>query len=211
MTGIIEEFHVAERSDADSNYESAEDESEYLSITGSQEEIQFQQFNLGNIASRECGDQNEDDNDSSRDSSVQIISVSYSRRRSLRIMNNRREKKGMLLNGDVSERLLKYNSGFQTRERRYKCSLCSKSFPKRWNLNLHTRTHTGEKPFHCLTCSKSFSQMPNLKTHSRVHIGVKPYKCSICSKSFSSNRSLNSHTRTHTGEKPSDCAPLQPV
>ena len=68
---------MGERSDSDSDFESAEDESEYFSVTGgSQEEIQFHQFNLGNLSSRGC-DQDEDETNNFRESSEQIRSLCF--------------------------------------------------------------------------------------------------------------------------------------
>ncbi|CAL1294510.1 unnamed protein product [Larinioides sclopetarius] len=102
-------------------------------------------------------------------------------------------------------------SGIQTRmdkksgKKRFACGLCHKEFSKRWNFDMHYRTHTDQKPFACEICQRKFSQKTHLGTHYRTHIGEKPFECEICQRKFSRKEHLETHYRTHTGKKPFVC------
>ncbi|XP_041091100.1 zinc finger protein 1035 [Polyodon spathula] len=53
----------------------------------------------------------------------------------------------------------------RTVDGRYKCSHCSETFVKTYDLYSHERKHTGTTPFRCQDCGRYFSQGPNLKRH----------------------------------------------
>lgn len=97
----------------------------------------------------------------------------------------------------------------------FSCSSCTKSFKNRYQLVLHTRTHTGEKPFQCSICKRSFSMSSNLQKHLDTHSLDKTYRCvsyskfcfsihfnfyllqSYCDQYFKTQRSLKFHTVCH--------------
>lgn len=54
-------------------------------------------------------------------------------------------------------------------EKRYKCSECSYSSSKSFNLKQHLMVHTGERPHKCPMCNKSFQRKSGLKTHVLSH------------------------------------------
>ena len=53
----------------------------------------------------------------------------------------------------------------KTKQKPYECSLCTKSFSLKRDLEIHLRVHTGEKPYSCSQCIKSFSTLNNSKAH----------------------------------------------
>lgn len=59
------------------------------------------------------------------------------------------------------------------------CAHCSKQFPSRSALSMHSLVHSGEKPFCCSfrTCGKKFRQKGHLISHLRKHTGEKPFVC----------------------------------
>lgn len=92
-----------------------------------------------------------------------------------------------------------------TREKRFICTFCGKSFTCPKNLETHQRVHTGEKPFSCTQCGKRFADSSNRKRHQIIHTGERPYSCTLCGKRFTQSSCLIAHQRVHTGEKPFSC------
>ncbi|XP_068189778.1 zinc finger protein 271-like [Antennarius striatus] len=88
----------------------------------------------------------------------------------------------------------------------FSCSVCRKKFLWRTGFERHMRVHTGEKPYSCYFCNGCFAQKSSLVSHLRVHTGEKPFKCSVCKASFRVACHLSRHTRQHSGEKPFSCS-----
>ncbi|KAG7456002.1 hypothetical protein MATL_G00247140 [Megalops atlanticus] len=91
------------------------------------------------------------------------------------------------------------------RERKFKCSMCSRAFTSSTKLNVHFMGHVGMKPHKCEYCSKAFSDPSNLRTHLKIHTGQKNYRCNVCEKSFTQKAHLASHMVIHTGAKNLKC------
>uniref|UniRef100_A0A914GQ69 Msx2-interacting protein n=1 Tax=Globodera rostochiensis TaxID=31243 RepID=A0A914GQ69_GLORO len=102
---------------------------------------------------------------------------------------------------------LKFTRCVDNGNRRFPCSLCSRSFEKRDRLRIHIlHVHERYRPHECPSCLKTFSQSSSLNKHLRTHSGERPYKCPHCEKAFTASSILRTHIRQHSGEKPFKCA-----
>jgi KRAB domain-containing zinc finger protein len=75
---------------------------------------------------------------------------------------------------------LSIHSRIHSKQKRFTCDQCPKTFSLNTNLIIHKRIQTGVKQFSCEECQKKFSDPSQLKVHKRIHTGVKPYQCDIC-------------------------------
>ncbi|XP_030266668.1 zinc finger protein 850-like [Sparus aurata] len=96
-------------------------------------------------------------------------------------------------------------NGFESSEKPFSCSVCSKGFNQISHLKRHMRIHTGKKTLSCSVCGKRFGQNSHLEKHLKCHTGEKSYSCWSCNKCFTQSEHLQKHMRTHTGEKPLGC------
>lgn len=88
----------------------------------------------------------------------------------------------------------------------FPCNHCDRKFNSANHLNYHIRSvHTKDRPFKCNVCSKTFTQVFKLKRHKRTHTGERPYSCDICNKSFKTNYQLGEHKNIHTVENYHQC------
>uniref|UniRef100_A0A8P4KF63 PR domain zinc finger protein 4 n=1 Tax=Dicentrarchus labrax TaxID=13489 RepID=A0A8P4KF63_DICLA len=91
------------------------------------------------------------------------------------------------------------------REKKFKCSMCSRAFITSTKLNVHFMGHVGMKPHKCEYCSKAFSDPSNLRMHLKIHTGQKNYRCTVCEKSFTQKSHVASHMLIHTGAEKLKC------
>lgn len=102
--------------------------------------------------------------------------------------------------------LIKHHATIHTSPKRYKCEKCAeKWFSRRSDLFQHMYSHTGKKSLKCDVCSRAFPWRSDLDRHMATHTSDKPFKCEYCSLSFSQKAQLVIHTRKHTGEMPFRC------
>ena len=93
---------------------------------------------------------------------------------------------------------------------KFRCEYCIQVFDRKFNLELHRRTHTGDKPFHCVECPKAFASSSNLYRHVRtVHAAeneTQSYTCDDCGATFTQSAALKRHVSTiHHGERKYVC------
>ena len=63
----------------------------------------------------------------------------------------------------------------------YQCELCPTTCGRKTDLWLHVqKLHTSEKPMSCKLCEKSFPDRYTLKMHKKSHDGEKCFRCELC-------------------------------
>ncbi|KAM8960824.1 zinc finger protein 366 [Pelodytes ibericus] len=90
-------------------------------------------------------------------------------------------------------------------QKRWKCSMCEKSYTSKYNLVTHILGHSGIKPHACTLCGKLFKQLSHLHTHMLTHQGTRPHKCQVCEKAFTQTSHLKRHMMQHSEVKPYNC------
>ncbi|KAG7197200.1 hypothetical protein KM043_007277 [Ampulex compressa] len=83
------------------------------------------------------------------------------------------------------------------KQRNHTCPHCGKSFFKKFDLKIHSRTHTNERPYVCQACGKRFHHQSHIIRHERIHSGERPYVCDICQRTFTQAGSLKVHKQKH--------------
>uniref|UniRef100_A0A8C6TAP9 C2H2-type domain-containing protein n=1 Tax=Neogobius melanostomus TaxID=47308 RepID=A0A8C6TAP9_9GOBI len=61
-------------------------------------------------------------------------------------------------------------------ERPFICSVCARTFTRKYYLQLHTRTHQNNRPFSCSICAKDFTRKCYLQLHLKTHRGQRLYQ-----------------------------------
>lgn len=82
------------------------------------------------------------------------------------------------------------------KRRVYHCVECAKTFPQKWGLTRHMRTHTGVRPHACTICDKSFTQLCALRRHEQIHDDTSRWQCDVCQKNFKLKEYLQVHVKT---------------
>lgn len=80
-------------------------------------------------------------------------------------------------------------------EKKYACTVCSKSFTRLYSLRYHMAKHTDTRKYLCAKCGKSFHTSNGLKQHLISHKDVAQFKCGFCHKTYKSRQSLKEHFR----------------
>ena len=84
-------------------------------------------------------------------------------------------------------------------EKIYKCTICTKGFVQKSNLNTHiTMTHTDDRRHECGICQKRFFRNSDLKLHKQTHVQQRLFKCTKCNKKFKTGSTLQGHLKLHT-------------
>ena len=66
----------------------------------------------------------------------------------------------------------------------FSCDLCSRSFQKKYCLELHKRIHTGHLPFECPLCQVRHINRTALSLHLEKNNGGRPLKCPNCPQTY---------------------------
>merc|ERR1712098_355396 len=87
----------------------------------------------------------------------------------------------------------------------FKCTVCYRSFGKKYDLKIHCRLHSDELVEKCKLCKMTFKDPANLRKHVKnIHQNKdkpKPFSCRYCHKQFSRKESLKKHFQIHLKER----------
>ncbi|KAF9427697.1 hypothetical protein BGZ94_004379 [Podila epigama] len=92
-----------------------------------------------------------------------------------------------------------------TEARRYKCSICEKTFSRPFNLRSHRATHDGVRSFSCThvgedgtVCGTSFARRHDLERHVQSrHSNVKLFSCKTCGTKCGRSDAYKRHLQRH--------------
>lgn len=80
-------------------------------------------------------------------------------------------------------------------EKKYACTICTKSFTRLYGLRYHMNKHIDVKKYLCYKCGKRFHTCGGLNQHLRSHKDIAQFKCGFCNKTYKSRQSLRDHFR----------------
>ncbi|XP_072932197.1 uncharacterized protein [Epargyreus clarus] len=101
--------------------------------------------------------------------------------------------------------MLQHRRQVHDKEKSHLCQFCSKSFFKKYHLQVHLRSHSKEKPYECNQCGKFFTSTTTLKNHKLTHNEHKQYECTHCSMKFRTPAYLKIHMAIHAKIKKHPC------
>lgn len=80
----------------------------------------------------------------------------------------------------------------------FRCTFCSYKNQFKCRVTKHTKIkHFGERPFHCSVCSKRFGLKIDLQRHMLIHLQKKPFVCPFCNTEYRHSNSLKNHLKIH--------------
>ncbi|XP_052098903.1 zinc finger protein 510-like [Mytilus californianus] len=82
-------------------------------------------------------------------------------------------------------------------ERPYNCTTCEGQFIRKYDLERHTRMHTGDKPYECKECGKRFPENYRLQSHRKTHKISYQSECPVCGKLYLQHSTLQTHMKIH--------------
>jgi KRAB domain-containing zinc finger protein len=89
-----------------------------------------------------------------------------------------------------------------SKEKKFQCKQCPKSFEKQKMLNDHSRVHKPQLT--CQICFKKICKI-NFKAHLIRHENIRKFYCDLCSAGFVMKADLVQHMWTHRSEKKFNC------
>lgn len=128
-------------------------------------------------------------------------------------VNGKKQKKGQ-------RKKIQRKKGQQEKaKQRYECTVCEKTFPRKWNLQNHSRIHEKTRPkAKCPYCDSTFFDVPNIRRHCLIRHGKKnvskslmdlewedeskeisdglPF-CALCKKPFTREENLTYHMMSY--------------
>lgn len=87
------------------------------------------------------------------------------------------------------------------------CSVCDRMFINTKYRDKHMQVHTSLKEFICTeeNCGQIFRSKAEWKAHSLRHIDERPFKCQLCDKAYKLKKHLNCHMKKHSDTAPHIC------
>ncbi|XP_070499480.1 zinc finger protein 883-like [Chironomus tepperi] len=84
--------------------------------------------------------------------------------------------------------------------KRFKCSMCNKSFIHRELLNYHIKKHLNIRNYSCQFCQKTFVRKACALIHERIHKNERPFSCKYCDRQFIHHSDHRRHELRHIND-----------